>query len=271
MIHPAHGQEYVLKGSELHEPSLSNPKALETTSSFRIVKAGDDSSDFPVITRRRNQSWSSIDLNEYKVYKTEPVAESNRRLAADASTQTDDRRRRRKAVKIEDEEEEKSQSQETCENQSVELTREEISPPPSDSSPETLESLMKADGRLMISSGSDGNDDNKLNRTAENYPSGRMKASTVLMQLISCGAISMKECGPSHVKDQGLSLIGQYKSRLPRGGGDRKEAGTETEVVNIPRVRLEDKEYFSGSLIETKKKEGVPPALKRSNSYNADR
>ncbi|KAK0604473.1 hypothetical protein LWI29_015970 [Acer saccharum] len=280
-VYPAQGQEYVLKGSELLvEPSsslISKPMetaAVSSSSSFRATKSGDGSSDFPVIVRRRNQSWSSIDLNEYKVYKTEPASESTRRLAADASTQTDDKRRRRRPIKVEEEDDEKSQSQsqsqESCENQTTELSREEISPPPSDSSPETLESLMKADGRLILCPNS-GNDDN-LNRTVDNYPSGRMKASTVLMQLISCGSISFKDCGPSQVKDQGFSLLGHYKARLPRGEGDKKEARTGREISNFSRVILEDKEYFSGSLIETnKKKEEIPPALKRSNSYNAER
>ncbi|KAK2643161.1 hypothetical protein Ddye_024924 [Dipteronia dyeriana] len=285
-VYPAQGQEYVLKGSELLiEPSSSSSlisKPLESaaavafSSSFRATKSGDGSSDFPVIVRRRNQSWSSIDLNEYKVYKTEPASESTRRLAADASTQTDDKRRRRRPIKVEeDEDDEKnqsqSQSQDSCENQTTELSREEISPPPSDSSPETLESLMKSDGRLILCPGNNSNDDN-LNRTVDNYPSGRMKASTVLMQLISCGSISFKDCGPSQVKDQGFSLLGHYKARLPRGEGDKKEARTGREISNFSRVILEEKEYFSGSLIETnKKKEETPPALKRSNSYNADR
>lgn len=252
---------------------------MAASSSFRVLKSGDESADFPVITRRRNQSWSSIDLNEYKVYKAEPNSESFRRLAADASTQTDDKRRRRRPVKVDEEEEQEqksqSQSQEMYANQTTELSREEISPPPSDSSPETLESLMKADGRLILcdtsSNNKNNNDDSLSNRTADNNPSGRMKASTVLMQLISCGSISFKDCGAGNVKDQGFSLIGHYKARLPRGQGGKKEAVADGEIRNFPRVRLEDKEYFSGSLIETNRKDEVPSTLKRSNSYNADR
>ncbi|WCJ41185.1 hypothetical protein M5689_022067 [Euphorbia peplus] len=252
-IYPAHGHEYVLKGSELLEPSinLSKPTLLETASSPKPSEThkstSSEDSDFQVVTRRRNQSWSSIDLNEYKVYKAEPFSESSRNLAADASTQTDDKRRRRRPVK------EVEELQEKREEIEVEI---EISPPPSDSSPETLESLMKADGRLILGSNEDG-----LNRTVENC--GRLKASTVLMQLISCGSMSFKDCGATAVKEQGFSLIGQYKARLPRG------VGTPKEFPSFSRVRLEDKEYFSGSLIETKKEQ--VPALKRSNSYNADR
>ncbi|XP_075634139.1 protein SOSEKI 5 [Castanea sativa] len=297
-IYPAHGQEYVLKGSEFHELNLS-PKLHETmtpstsSSSSRSLrppppetnKSGEDS-DFPaVITRRRNQSWSSIDLHEYKVYKAESSSgESAGKAAADASTQTEDKRRRRRPVRakeIEEEEEddeqvrdEKSQ-RDICHGQSTELSRDEISPPPSDSSPETLESLMKADGRLVICQPGANEENSSLNRTAENFPSGRMKASTVLMQLISCGSISFKDCGATSVKDQGFSMIGHYKSRLPRGAGNNnqlgKEAGALTEIPNFPGLKLEDKEYFSGSLIETNKKDVEVPNLKRSSSYNADR
>ncbi|OMO91316.1 hypothetical protein COLO4_18448 [Corchorus olitorius] len=279
-IYPSHGQEYVLKGSEILDHSI-NAQSLElTSSSFRLTKPlesekSENDNDLPLIRRRRNQSWSSIDLNEYKVYKAESSSESTRRLAADASTQTDDKRRRRKPVKEAEIEElqSESQSQELEQTQTTELSREDISPPPSDSSPETLESLMKADGRLRLSNGGDGNENNS-NRGVESCSSGRMKASTVLMQLISCGSISFKDCGPSSDRDQGFSFIGHCKSRIPRGGAGNcsqvgKEAGSEREIGNFSRVRLEDKEYFSGSLIETKKEE--VPALKRSSSYNADR
>ncbi|GMI92052.1 SOSEKI5 [Hibiscus trionum] len=280
-INPSQGQEYTLKGSYIVDHTI-NSQALDITSSssFRLPKPlesqkSENESDFPSTRRRRNQSWSSIDLNEYKVYKAESSSESARRLAAaDASTQTDDKRRRRKPVVKESEIEElqSTESPELEQNHTTELSREEISPPPSDSSPETLETLMKADGRLRL--GNDGGNEDNSKRTAESCPSGRIKASSVLMQLVSCGSISFKDCGASSEKeDQGFSLIGLYKSRLPRGAGNcsqvGKEAGIERELVSFSRVTLEDKEYFSGSLIETKKEQ--IPKLKRSSSYNADR
>ncbi|KAG4145455.1 hypothetical protein ERO13_D05G098000v2 [Gossypium hirsutum] len=279
-IYPSHGQEYILKGSEILNHTI-NSQALDiTSSSFRLPKPAESQKsenehDFPSIRRRRNQSWSSIDLHEYKVYKSESRPESIGRIAADPSTQTDDKRRRRKALvkepEIEELESTEGQSQELELNHTTELSREEISPPPSDSSPETLESLMKADGRLRLGNGGGSNEDS-LNRTAESCPSGRIKASSVLMQLVSCGSMSFKDCGASSEKDEGFSLIGHYKSRLPRGAGScsqvGKEAGIERETGSFSRVSLEDKEYFSGSLIETKKEE--IPNLKRSSSYNAD-
>ncbi|KAM5583798.1 protein SOSEKI 5 [Rosa sericea] len=270
-IHPSHGNEYVLKGSELLDPPV-NPMALQSASSrsLRPPPEVHDSGvgyDSPEIVRRRNQSWSSIDLNEYKVYKTESVGEA---VAADASTQTEEKRHRRRVVREErgDEvREEKGQSQQEMSSaQSTELGGDDISPPPSDSSPETLESLMKADGRLVLQANGAAIEENQ-NPTPEVVPGGKMKASSVLMQLLSCGSISFRDCGSTAVRDQRFSLIGQYRARLPRGAVN--QAVAERAISNFPGVKLEEKEYFSGSLIETKKE--VIPALKRSCSYNADR
>ncbi|GMG98232.1 hypothetical protein Nepgr_000072 [Nepenthes gracilis] len=270
-IHPVHGQEYVLKGSEILENSAIC-KYLETASSSssknppEIIKA-DDESDLQVRNRRRNQSWSSIDLHEYKVYKAESTDDFGPKIAADASTQTDDKRRRRRAV-VTEEEEPKPEEREKVLEQGTELSREEISPPPSDSSPETLESLMKADGRLILSTQTVNQTDQDPDRSANHYPSGRIKASSVLMSLISCGSVSFRDCGATAVKDHGFSFISHYKPGLPRGG-NQVEKEREENGRSLRRIALEDKEYFSGSLIETKKDE--IPSLKRSSSYNADR
>ncbi|CAI9770543.1 unnamed protein product [Fraxinus pennsylvanica] len=238
-IYPAHGQEYVLKGSELLEnPFLETapppPPTVGVLDSRRMER------------RLRNQSCSSIDFNlhEYSAYK----AESSVRAVVDGSTQTDDNRRRRRSMR---EAEEKSKGQEPSQNQSREEI--EISPPPSDSSPETLETLMKADGRVILRPETVNED------PAVNNQKARISSSSVLMQLISCGSSSFKDCGPTHR----LNLISQYKMRLPRGLEPNGLTG------GMGRVKLQDKEYFSGSLVETKKEEF--PALKRSSSYNADR
>ncbi|KHG11212.1 Nipped-B-like protein [Gossypium arboreum] len=203
-IYPSHGQEYILKGSEILDHTI-NSQALDiTSSSFRLPKPAESQKsenehDFPSIRRRRNQSWSSIDLHEYKVYKSESRPESIGRIAADASTQTDDKRRRRKALvkepEIEELESTESQSQELELNHTTELSREEISPPPSDSSPETLE-------RLRLGNGGGSNEDS-LNRTAESCPSGRIKASSVLMQLVSCGSMSFRIVEPAQRRMKG--------------------------------------------------------------------
>uniref|UniRef100_A0A7N0TCU4 SOSEKI DIX-like domain-containing protein n=1 Tax=Kalanchoe fedtschenkoi TaxID=63787 RepID=A0A7N0TCU4_KALFE len=265
-IYPTKGHEYVLKGSELHllleEPLILN-QASETGSSAssRSSDIHDISkeADSPVlVTRRRNQSCSSIDLYEYKVYKTTANSVSaGDSAAANASTQTDSKIRHKKAID-EKEVEEKIEEQRACEIQTVELSRGEISPPPSDSSPETLETLMKADKRLMLRTGALNG--NGQDRSSGNSSSNKIKASTVLMQLLSCGSFPFKDCGATAVKDHGLSLVSSYNSKLPRA---EKQS---------PGVKLEEKEYFSGSLIQTKSgSDDEVIKLKRSFSCNADR
>ncbi|KAL5986130.1 hypothetical protein ACLOJK_028120 [Asimina triloba] len=276
-IYPVHGQEYVLKGSELLEASrgAGSPDAVSSSGNSEkpLELPRSEDQDFPVV-RRRHQSWGSLDLHEYKVYKADSTAEIARK-AADASTQTDDRRRRRRGVREEREEEEDDEREPVVEeNPTTELSRDEISPPQSSPSPETLESLIKADRRPIhgpVTIIEEAEVDDDRDRTFHNHPGGKMRASTVLMQLISCGSIS--------VKDDGFSLISHYRGRLPRGSANQvasKEMDGLMETPGFERLRLEDKEYFSGSLIETKKGgEGVADLpgqnLKRSSSYNADR
>ncbi|KAL3518252.1 hypothetical protein ACH5RR_020841 [Cinchona calisaya] len=272
-IYPAHGQEYILKGSEILDGGAFLKSKSDETVKPAEGRVRVHSEEFQAVKapRRRNQSWSSFDLHEYKVY----AGESFTRAAADASTQTDDKRRRRRAIKeVSEEIEEKRKEEPQRIIGSDEIT--EISPPPSDSSPETLENLMKSDGRIILRSEADNED--RTTPINNNHPTGRGKATSVLLQLISCGSIGFKACGPGQGKENGFSLISHYKPRLPRGGGSNsnlmgKDAGTES-VGSLAsgfggRVKLEDKEYFSASLIETKKDEF--PALKRSSSYNADR
>ncbi|XP_077244701.1 UPSTREAM OF FLC protein (DUF966) isoform X2 [Tasmannia lanceolata] len=317
LILPAHGNEYVLKGSELLEdgPSdrlqhtsntkVQNPKHVQEHSFSRSQEASSSS----VITQKEDKSpqedqlslplarpnsssmspesrpgkypsySGSLSLTEYKVYKSDG--------AADASTQTDDR------VNI--------PNQETCtrgvstddglldldcyENhqnrimplkENTELSRDEISPPPSSSSTssggktETLESLIRADASKM-------NSFRILEEEEVCAPSNtKLKASNVLMQLISCGSITVKD-------HHSFGFIPTYKPRFSQvkfpspmfsSSMVLGELDCLSENPRMMGLRLEDKEYFSGSLIETKKNneegEGFG-VLKRSSSYNADR
>lgn len=259
-IHPAHGNDYVLKGSEILEENSplitkSNSQfssSFKKTSSETIVPGKDH--NISSASRRRNQSWAASDFGQYKVYKSDFSGEFVSRAAADASTQTGERRRQSRAV-VEIEEE---KSEENCENIDRHST-DEISPPPSDSSPENLETLMKMDPRIVLCP-----DDQP---TVQNQSNVRFKASTVLMQLLSCGSLSFNYCGPSIGKEHGSAL------RLPRGTGGRRDRvgkGAVEDVVEPHRVILENKEYFSGSFVETKK-DKVLNLVKRSNSCNADR
>ncbi|KAL0929157.1 hypothetical protein M5K25_001101 [Dendrobium thyrsiflorum] len=270
-IYPAHGQEYVLKGSELPRSS-SSPTSQETIDSERA--------DFlPERRKKPPSASSSVDFGEYMVYKNKLLAADASAKAMDAATQTDDEwRRRRRRVFGEGNGDGENRGEVVLEedNPTTELNCDEISPPPSSSSTETLESLIKADGRVAVTSTVGGGDEN--DRSVAGCPSGRFRASAsaVLMNLISCGSIS--------VKDHAVSCGGGGRYSLPQRGRpaelqeETKEMDGAIEMPSISAIRLEDKEYFSGSLIETKKKTLVgdgtataAAALKRSSSYNSER
>jgi Protein SOSEKI 2, plant len=261
LILPAHGNEYVLKGSEVLFPEIS-PISHEPPSS------ASSSFEKPLIPSRdqRRTSWGgSLDLAEYKVYKSDTTA-ANSCKAADAATQTDDRRLPRR------------RSPDFAPPQpEAELGSDDISPPPSSSSPETLETLIKSEvkitgPRISHVTPSDQLDESDPDRMVGGIASGRMRASAVLMQLISCGSLQ--------VKDNSGTV--QYSEKMNRGRSDlssAKDVRRKEMDGMLGRVGFDpmDREYFSGSLVETKKKEGEDGTtdgfggLKRSNSYNADR
>lgn len=233
----------------------------------------------PESTVGKNSSWAgSLSLTEYKIYKSDGIA--------DASTQTEENVGRPKARdtctrgvstddgSLEHDCRENYQNRNPHGKENSEIRSDSVSPPPSSSSAsssggktETLESLIRADASKI-------NSFRILEEEELRMPTNsRLKATNVLMQLISCGSIS--------VKDHSFGLIPTYKPRFSHSKFPSPLFSTSimlgeldclTEHPKLMGLRLEDKEYFSGSLIETKVlKEDGHTVLKRSSSYNADR
>ncbi|CAM0882905.1 unnamed protein product [Alopecurus aequalis] len=231
-VHPVAGREYVLKGTELLN--------LPTTIQLPLLDAAAASSCSSGSQETATSSSSGWDhgqrkgAGEYRVYKAELDRAA---AAADAATQTDDSNRGR------------SRGHERRAQE--ELSREETSPPTASTSPETLEALIKADGRIVAAVPAGGN---------------RARASSVLMQLISCGSVSVKDGLATPVRPRGV----HYRPRPPR-----PPAHAATVTPTRPQNVVEDKEYFSGSLVETQRSAADAcqdlAVLRRSSSYNADR
>uniref|UniRef100_A0ACD5XE72 Uncharacterized protein n=1 Tax=Avena sativa TaxID=4498 RepID=A0ACD5XE72_AVESA len=263
-VHPASGNEYVLKGSELLcLPQLPvRPRDASASSTSSTSSCEPSKTRLPEASGRagRRKNWSSFDLGEYR------VATAVQMGAADAATQTDDRRGGRRGRNPPPMSEQ--------EGARTELGIDEISPPPSSSSPDTLETLIEHDARLAAANklavAPEHADAGRRGEEVGVISGGRMRASAVLMQLISCGSI------PAPAKQDRPRYAAQR--RLPRGRSDLSSStGTAMEgfsgSLSGAGVGM-DREYFSGSLVETKKKAGVDGelgALKRSSSYNADR
>ena len=257
-IHPVVGREYVLKGTERLHPAAPPPPLLDAAAASSSSSGSQETPTSTSSARwearggpaHRKKSASSCgaadELGEYVVYKGEE-------RAADAATQTEDdvgrgrgHPRRAKAPAAQDE-----------------LSRADTSSPPTAStSPETLEALIKADGRVL----------------AAVSGSGRARAPSVLMQLISCGSVSVQDAHASPVMPRAHHRHHHHhhRARPPRPPAPSAAAAA------VPSYRakiVEDKEYFSGSIIETAKRspdddasqDMAVPVLRRSSSYNADR
>ncbi|RWW34398.1 hypothetical protein GW17_00000817 [Ensete ventricosum] len=256
-IHPVHGNEYVLKGTELlhldipsSSSSGSQGSSASSTSSggkpSETSKCAQDDAAVSSVTKQAVRS--SIDVSEYKVYKNHLKAEPTVKFA-DASTQTEEHRRHRQRVPIGEEKREEKQLKIVAE-----LSRDEISPPPSTHFYHVLDCRISCRVGRTAAVGPDDKD-----RMDGGCLSGRVRASAVLMHLISCGSIS--------VKVNGLSLMPQDMGRLGR-------AESMGRIPSSRGIKLEDKEYFSGSSVETDKmvgdgEGGELPSLKRSSSDDA--
>ncbi|KAH7839994.1 hypothetical protein Vadar_011110 [Vaccinium darrowii] len=173
LIPPTQGTEYILKGSELLRSSLSFRYPIKTGPSEIVAetKFSGDNSNFPAIIKRRNRSWGSFDESqEYRVYSGELAVKS---AAADASTQTGEDRRLRRGG-------------EECVETTTELSRGETTPSSISSSEVFL-------GGVSGSRAVDVSGEIRDRTGSKEHHSGRMKASRVLMQLVSCGSVAVKD------------------------------------------------------------------------------
>ncbi|WOL16278.1 protein UPSTREAM OF FLC-like [Canna indica] len=225
LIHPVHSHEYVLKGSELLR-SIPLSRSSDSSAAFF---ASENPLHFPKSAheiRRSRAHWSSFDLHEYKVYKTDVAAETAAR-AADASTQTDDGSSRLG----------ETPRAEEADPPTTVLEREDISPPPSSSSTENLETPIKTEGRA---SGAGAEDQD---RPVVSYAGGRMRASAMLMHLLSCGSINVKGQREFSVSPAPRQCA---ESVMPRGRKDlsgAKETECLMEGSSFPSMRMEDKDW----------------------------
>lgn len=160
LIKPTDGIDYILKGSEM----------LQSAVNFRSLRGNlqNGSDDINKTRRKKHQSWSSFEnstdyQNEYRVYKCESSRELGGK-SADMATQTEEKDGRSRSLK------------ESYRSKAVELSREDLSPPPSMSSSEGPD-------------GTSGSGDIDRTTEADRAAASRTgKASRVLIHLMTCGS-----------------------------------------------------------------------------------
>lgn len=164
-IYPCHGNEYILKGTQVIERSSSfrsNETAATTwsalKSSFETSSSSDESTS-PSIIRRKKNSWSLVhQSDEYKMNKV--------LKGIDAATQTNDDTSQGRLSRKEAEELSTKEVEDCTDNDFIQLIRGED---------------MEEDVRVQTP--------RKTFRT----PSRRIKAPLALRQLIACGSGRFKD------------------------------------------------------------------------------
>ncbi|KAF5822736.1 hypothetical protein HanXRQr2_Chr01g0030401 [Helianthus annuus] len=258
LIVPAHENEYILKGSELVEENYSGRARNMKLQSLQLLSEQPSSitqDDYSSSTNVMDDGCRS--LTKYKIYK------STHGLA-DASTQTDEH------VNV----------QQTCtrslltDNGPVDsLTNDSPSSSGACSSAcktDTLESLMKADDHHFHTSKKIEEEEEEEDNDDEYQVPTNTKIRG-LLQLISCGSVSPQD----HNLSQSLTCRSKSldsKSRIISSSVMLGELDCLSENRKYTGMQLGDKQYFSGSLVETKllKNEEIHN-LKRSSSFSANR
>lgn len=298
-ILPIHGNEYVLKGSELLDKSppidrnthheITNTRSIyvEPPTISKLQEASSSSSPIHNIkeskrlhlppsngnitinnhreeqSTEKSPSWdgnNSPRTTEFRVYKP-----AN---ASDASTQTEENKSK-KVVEKPLNTITRGVSTEITNSPTSEI--EEESTTSSSEKVDTLESLIRADAKQR--SGLRVLDEDEVYVST----APRTKATNVIMQIITCGSLPVKG-------KHSFAIVPTYKSRLSNMKYPSSKFGGSVVLSDVDSLSdsfkfmgstIGDKEYFSGSAIETKKHkvevEDIDATLKRSNSYSAER
>jgi hypothetical protein len=146
-------------------------------------------------------------------------------------------------------------------------------PPPTTNSTTTLAEKLKQREERRVSNVKDSN-----------YPTTSAPASSsrysVLLQLIACGSSGAEMKAKQQQQEGRLSNVGTTSKRRESVDEEKVYSGDEDIcITENPRLmgnlQSEEKEYFSGSIVESMKANRVAfqaePVLKKSNSYNEER
>ena len=102
--------------------------------------------------------------------------------------------------------------------------------------------------------------------------------SSVLLQLIACGSSAVAKAKPNSVTTRTNVTKYLHRGVLCKSAAakcsDEEMIKFMSENPRFGNVQAEEKEYFSGSIVESMadgRDVAVPPVLKKSNSYNEER
>ncbi|KAK3042976.1 hypothetical protein RJ639_000953 [Escallonia herrerae] len=274
IIHSTEGAEYVLKGCEFIEGCADGFQQLQVGNRQEVQD--------PVFHQRRKQPASKrhpvpeeVGSNRYTDHGDENDEEEDQ-YEEKPSYNTPNTPHSRCSRGCSTDEIELLHHESTQKNPSAELSTQENSSPPSTTSSSVSD---KANESINASKRFEDGD---LVSTES-----LLSRNSVLLQLIACGGGSVSFRGKSApvAKEPPARTSARKSSSLHRGVLCKATAAAkvvveEDEMISCmsenPRLgnlQGEEKEYFSGSIVESMSEERaqVEPALKKSSSYNEER
>ncbi|KAK4264887.1 hypothetical protein QN277_026008 [Acacia crassicarpa] len=270
IIYPSEGAEYVLKGSEIVEDCSERVQQARVSKRTQVIYQD------PGFNTSRKSFHSSIHREaedfqaEYEEHEEEYYEDGEK--TSNTSSTTTPHSRCSRGVSTGELEEDHHETKPHSQTKTVKVTSVSHAPPqPSAAPTEKLPQI------VQIREGKD----NSSKRFEEGLePESR---SSILLQLIACGSSAVSKaaknapCMNNGVKKKESSS----EIRVEREGV--KVSSTEEEMMikcmsENPRLlgnlQLAEKEYFSGSLVESRKLENQVHSeamFKKSNSYNEER
>ncbi|PIN26748.1 hypothetical protein CDL12_00467 [Handroanthus impetiginosus] len=264
-IYPSEGAEYVLKGSQLIEDSTEKLHHLQV-----VGNGGQDSNFQPKrksLASRRQSEVEEMVNNQYNHHHHGEDEENEEEYEEKASYS-----RCSRGVSTDEIQEFKPQK-----NGPSQLSPESnsFSSPPSTTSSDTI---------------SNNNNTNTCKRFEDGDPVGNeplLSRNSLLLSLIACGgSTSFRKVVPPPAAAQKQSLPPCAAARKSGTAGNlhrgavckvaedaKMMIGCMSENPRFGNLQAEEKEYFSGSIVETiaTEKIEVDPGLKKSSSHNEER
>ncbi|KAI5384405.1 hypothetical protein KIW84_071425 [Lathyrus oleraceus] len=286
IIHPSEGgAEYVLKGSELVEGfqqlNLSEKQAIQPQQEQNFTSYNNSKSK--VALSGRHQPKLESEDHPYEEYEEELLEKEYDHLDGEKTSYTSSTTTPHSRC---------SRGVSTEELDEVVITNSHTTPPPPNpNSATTLAEKLKQRDERRVNNVITSNYPKRLgNESLTSAPVPQSRYS-VLLQLIACGSSGAEMKAKQNGGESRLSNVGTSKRResldeekLYSSGNHCHHRDDDDDVCVSENPRLlgnlqsEEKEYFSGSIVESMKANRVAfafeegePVLKKSNSYNEER
>ncbi|XP_050204879.1 protein SOSEKI 2 [Mercurialis annua] len=287
VIYPSDGAEYVLKGSELVEGCSEKFQQLHVgnNNSRQLIQEPNLPAKAKQLGPTRNTKFEYEDFEEEEEdLESQEEYEDEEKTSYTSSTTPHSRCSRGVSTdELEEPPTKNLTSTESTHHRSSSLPPPTPQPPPSSNKPQLI-----------------SNSNNRNNASSQRFEDGDpistesiTSRNSVLLQLISCGNLAVAKAKnnagsatatatPSNVKQPPLK-VSNGVNVLHKGALYRNAVKAAEEDVMIrymsenPRfgnLQAEEKEYFSGSIVESMSENrdvGESAGLKRSNSYNEER